>query len=169
MPTTVEARILAQLAEKGWRLATAESLTGGLLADAFVSVPGASAVFSGGVIAYDTAVKHSILGVDADLLAERGAVDPDVAIQMAVGARRALAVNERSTEVAISTTGVAGPDPADGHPVGTVFIGVSTPAGDSARRLDLAGTRAEIRHETVRRAVLVLADVLSTSLLPGNP
>lgn len=155
--TEQAAEVLALLAAKGWRLVTAESLTGGLLADAFVSVPGASAVFSGGVVSYDTAVKQSLLGVDGDLLARVGAVDPDVAIAMARGARRAVAIDGIEAEVGVSTTGVAGPDPADGQPVGTVFIGISSPHGDEVIPLALSGDRTNIRRGSVDAAVSALA------------
>ncbi|MGF0116411.1 CinA family protein [Promicromonospora sp. Marseille-Q5078] len=136
---------------RGWTLAAAESLTGGLVVATLVDVPGASAVVRGGVVAYATDVKASALGVDEDLLAERGPVDPDVARQMAVGVRRVVAA-----DVGLATTGVAGPDPQDGHPPGEVYVAVSTPAGDAVRRLDLAGDRGAVRAAAVR-AVLALA------------
>src|ERR1700729_3739333 len=105
------AEVLRRLTEAGQTLATAESLTGGLVAAALTSVPGASAAFRGGVVAYATDLKAAVLGVPDDLLQLRGAVDPDVAEAMAQGARARL-----GTTVGISTTGVAGPDPADGKP-----------------------------------------------------
>ncbi len=114
-------RVVRLLGERGLRLATAESLTGGLLAGAVTDVPGASRVFVGGVVAYATSLKHALLGVDADLLERVGAVDPDVAAQMADGVRRRL-----GADVGLATTGVAGPDPQDGHAPGTVFVGVAT-------------------------------------------
>lgn len=87
---TEAARVLALLAERGHTLAAAESLTGGLVAAELTGVPGASAVFRGSVTAYATTLKHELLGVDASLLAERGAVDPEVALQMAAGVRDRL-------------------------------------------------------------------------------
>ena len=143
----------------GIRIATAESLTGGLLAAAIVHVPGASQAFSGGVIAYDTALKASVLGVDEGLLAERGPVDPQVAEQMARGVRDACAVSGPAG-IGISTTGVAGPlpDPQTGQAAGTVWVGVSSAAGERAVSLgpSSAGTREAIRRETVRAALEVL-------------
>ncbi|MFK4730075.1 nicotinamide-nucleotide amidohydrolase family protein [Agromyces mediolanus] len=145
--------LVAALAARGLRLAVAESLTGGLLAAELIRIPGASAVVNGGVVAYATPLKHRLLGVDAGLLAAEGAVHPEVARQMARGARSALAVDGRDAELGIATTGVAGPDPQDGRAPGTVFLGVSSDAGDRAVELRLAGDRAAIRAETVRLAV----------------
>ncbi|MGW9451725.1 CinA family protein [Streptomyces sp. NPDC055632] len=125
---TEAARVLALLAERGQTLAVAESLTGGLVAAELTGVPGASASFRGSVTAYATALKHELLGVDAALLAERGAVDPEVASQMAAGVRARL-----GADWGIATTGVAGPEPQDGQPVGTVYVAVAGPAGETAR------------------------------------
>ncbi|GAB3604289.1 CinA family protein [Microbacterium aureliae] len=136
--------VLAALAERGWSVAVAESLTGGLLAGALTAVPGASAHVRGGVVAYATDVKQSVLGVAPDLLALRGAVDPEVARQMASGVRRVL-----GADVGLATTGVAGPDPQDGRPVGTVFVAVETPASAEVVELALSGTRERIRQDTV--------------------
>ncbi len=121
---TEAARVLALLAERGQTLAVAESLTGGLVAAELTGVPGASAAFRGSVTAYATALKHELLGVDGKLLAERGAVDPEVASQMAAGVRARL-----GADWGIATTGVAGPDPQDGQPVGTVYVAVAGPDG----------------------------------------
>lgn len=153
-------RVLAELARRGYTLSTAESLTGGLLADAFVSVPGASAVYIGGVVSYATSVKHSLLHVDAALLESRGAVDPDVALQMARGVRGAVSAEHR-VDVGVATTGVAGPDPADGHAVGTVYIAVSTPETEFVVPLQLSGTRASIRRQSVVSAVEAVARALA--------
>ncbi|WP_432088230.1 CinA family protein [Streptomyces sp. bgisy095] len=125
---TEAAGVLALLAERGQTLAVAESLTGGLVAAELTGVPGASASFRGSVTAYATALKHELLGVDAVLLAERGAVDPEVASQMAAGVRARL-----GADWGIATTGVAGPEPQDGQPVGTVYVAVAGPAGETAR------------------------------------
>ncbi|MDI1457603.1 CinA family protein, partial [Streptomyces sp. ATE26] len=105
------------LTVRGESLAVAESLTGGLVAAEITGVPGASKVFRGSVTAYATELKRELLGVDATLLAERGAVDPQVAGQMAAGVRKAL-----GADWGLATTGVAGPDPQDGQSVGTVFV-----------------------------------------------
>ena len=142
--------LLAALVARGWSLAVAESLTGGLVVAAVVDVPGASQVLRGGVVAYATDLKGTLLGVDPALLAARGAVDPDVARAMAVGVRARL-----GADVGIATTGVAGPDPQDGHPPGTVHVAVSTPERTDVRSLLLAGDRARVRAQAVE-AVLAL-------------
>ncbi|GAA2982535.1 MULTISPECIES: CinA family protein [Streptomyces] len=144
--TSVAAQVLRRLWERDETLAVAESLTGGLVAAELTGVPGASRSFRGSVTAYATALKREVLGVDAALLAERGAVDPDVAVAMAAGVRRAL-----GADWGISTTGVAGPEPQDGKPVGTVFVAVSGPGGvQKVVELRLNGGRADIRRESVR-------------------
>lgn len=156
------ARAIALMVERGLRIAVAESLTGGLLANALVSAPGASRAFSGGIVAYDTALKGSLLGVDADLLRERGPVDHDVARQMARGVREACAV-DGAADIGLSTTGVAGPDPdpQTGQPPGTVWIGLSFDGCDRAVQLPSErGPRDEIRHRTVEGALRLLLDAL---------
>lgn len=154
------AAVLAALEARGLHLAVAESLTGGLLAAEFVAVPGASRVFLGGVVAYHTGLKHSVLGVDASIINVHGAVHPDVAIQMAVRVREVLAVDGLPAQVGVATTGVAGPDPQDGHPAGTVFIAVAI--GGDARVVELAlrGDRNEIRRQVVVAAIGELAQRL---------
>jgi competence/damage-inducible protein CinA C-terminal domain len=142
------AEVVAALGERGLTIATAESLTGGLVADALVSIPGASAVYVGGVVAYATRLKAALLGVDADLLAREGAIHPLVAEQMAAGVRARL-----GADVGVATTGVAGPDPQDGHAPGEVWVGVATDAGVRSLRLDLGGDRAAVRRETVEAAL----------------
>jgi nicotinamide-nucleotide amidase len=124
-------------------------------------VPGASAVVSGGVVAYNTALKHSLLGVDADLLASRGAVDPDVVAAMAEGVRVACAVDGVPASVGLSTTGVAGPDPQGGKPVGTVFVGVSTASGTRVFGLTLGGSRNALRRRVVSESLVQLKKVLT--------
>jgi len=146
--------VLRALDARGWSIAAAESLTGGRVTATLVDVPGASAYVRGGIVAYATDLKSTALGVDADLLAARGAVDPAVAAQMAQGVRRVL-----RADVGLATTGVAGPDPQDGSPVGTVYIAVATPETVIVTELALAGTRDEIRSRTVE-SVLELALIL---------
>jgi nicotinamide-nucleotide amidase len=148
--------LLAVLRERGWTIGVAESLTGGLLVSALVDVPGASQSLRGGVVAYDTAIKASVLGVDADLLAEHGPVHPEVARQMALGVRRALAVDGVEADVGVATTGIAGPESPDGQPVGTVHIGVATPERTFTTSWVFAGGRAAIRDAAATQA---LADV----------
>lgn len=143
------AALVAVLTARGETVAVAESLTGGLVVATLVGVPGASVVVRGGVVAYATPVKHTVLGVSADLLAEHGAVDPEVARQMASGVRTALAVDGEPATWGISTTGVAGPDPQDGKPVGTVFVGIASASGAEAYELHLEGDREAIRQGTV--------------------
>ncbi|HEY9375387.1 CinA family protein [Streptomyces sp.] len=151
------ARVLGLLAERGGTLAVAESLTGGLVAAELTGVPGASKTFRGSVTAYATALKEQLLGVDGALLAERGAVDPEVALQMAAGVRVRL-----GADWGIATTGVAGPDPQDGQPVGTVYVAVVGPVGTGkVASLRLNGDRAEIRRESVRSVLELLGGELS--------
>ena len=164
------AEVVALAARLGVRIGVAESLTGGLLAAALVDVPGASRAFTGAVVAYDTALKASVLGVDANLLAAVGPVDRDVATQMAAGARRVCATApEVATEaggaadIGVATTGVAGPepDPQTGQPAGTVWLGISSALGERARLLDLAGeSRGEVRARTVEAALSLLHEEL---------
>ncbi|MFJ8650662.1 CinA family protein [Streptomyces sp. NPDC093546] len=155
------ARVLALLAQRNQTLAVAESLTGGMVAAELTSVPGASRSFRGSVTAYATALKQELLAVDGILLAERGAVDPDVALQMARGVRARL-----GADWGIATTGVAGPEPQDGQPVGTVFAAVcgppdGPPGAGKVVALRLNGDRAEIRRESVRSVLELLANELS--------
>jgi nicotinamide-nucleotide amidase len=152
--------IIAELTARGLTLAVAESLTGGLLTAEFVRPAGASLVLLGGVVAYSTELKHSLLGVDAALLAEHGAVHAEVARQMATRVREKLAVAGRPADIGISTTGVAGPDSQDGQPVGTVYLGLAIGDAVCTTRLDLSGDRAAIRSATVGHALDMLAEHL---------
>lgn len=161
-------------AELGVRLAVAESLTGGLVADALVSVPGSSHAFSGAIVAYDTCLKASLLGVDEQLLETHGPVHSEVAKQMARGVRQACAVPLSAGEdsvragLGVATTGVAGPDPdpQTGQAAGTVWVGVSSVRGERAVKLDLGGSRDEIRMATVAAA---LEELLEELRLISNP
>ncbi len=154
--------VVAALTARGETVAVAESLTGGLVVSELVGVPGASAVVRGGVVAYATPVKASVLGVSAALLASNGAVDPTVAEQMATGVRTALAVDGEPATWGISTTGVAGPDPQDGQPVGTVFVGIASAAGAEAFELHLDGDRQAIRQAAVSELLTRLHATLET-------
>jgi nicotinamide-nucleotide amidase len=148
------AQIVSALGERGQTLATAESLTGGMLGAAITAIPGASAVYRGGIVAYATELKMVLLGVPADLLAWHGPVHPDVARAMAAGVRDRLGATW-----GLATTGVAGPDPVDGLAPGTVHIAAS--AGmPSTRALALAGGRNEIRRDTVGEALKLLWELL---------
>ncbi len=150
------ARLIARLRETGRTIAAAESLTGGELTAELTRVPGASAVVVGGAVVYATALKHSLLGVDAELLAAEGPVHPRVAAELAEGVRERLAVDGRMVDVGVATTGVAGPDPQGGRPVGTVFVGIATESGTRVVELALTGDRARIRRTTVERAIAEL-------------
>ncbi|WP_327234182.1 nicotinamide-nucleotide amidohydrolase family protein [Streptomyces sp. NBC_01317] len=151
------ARVLALLEDRSATLAVAESLTGGLVAAELTSVPGASRSFRGSVTAYATDLKRDVLGVAAPLLAERGAVDPEVARQMAAGVRRVL-----GADWGAATTGVAGPEPQDGQPVGTVYVAVVGPIGPGkVVALRLNGDRADIRKESVVSVLGLLRSELS--------
>lgn len=157
MNATAAADVLEAMAVRGETLAVAESLTGGLVAAELTGVPGASRVLRGAVTAYATELKHTVLGVDGALLAERGAVDAEVARQMAGGVRRLL-----GADWGIATTGVAGPDQQDGQPVGTVYVAVAGPGGSArARLLRAAGDRAGIRRESVRGVLGMLREELA--------
>jgi nicotinamide-nucleotide amidase len=156
------AHALALLTERGWTLGLAESLTGGALADAFVRVPGASAALSGAIVAYATPLKSALLGVDPELLHREGPVHPEVARQMAAGARRTLAVEGRPADVGLATTGVAGPEPQGGRPPGTVFVGVAVGGVVRAVPGAFAGDRATVRAAAVGLALDVLLDVLAS-------
>ena len=156
------AKLIAALNAAGLKLAIAESLTGGLLSSTFVSVPGASNVLLGAIVAYQTSLKHELLGVASGLLENQGAVDPEVAAQMAGGVRAKLAAKTASDEarvIGIATTGVAGPDMQDGIPVGTVYIAISGPkVGDVVYGHQFEGSREEIRNATVQAAIGHLAE-----------
>lgn len=150
----------AALRERGQTVAVAESLTGGALGAALTAAPGASVTFRGGIVAYATELKAGLLDVDRDLLDRVGAVDPEVARQMASGARRRLGAT-----YAAATTGVAGPDPQDGRPPGEVHVAVAGPGGSTTRSLWLPGDRAAVRGATVRAALTLLMDAVT---VPGT-
>lgn len=152
----ISAEIISCARKLRLQLATAESLTAGLVGATLCDVPGASKAYRGGVISYSSDVKAQVLGVDTQLLGERGAVDAEVAMQMAEGAARVC-----EAQIGVSTTGVAGPEPLDGKPVGTVFVGVTTPAGRRFRELQCTGDRASIRQQSVQGALEFLLEELS--------
>ena len=143
------AALVALLAERNLTVSTAESCTGGLVASSIVDVPGASAVFPGGAITYAPSVKSALLGVQEDLIARRGVVSPDVAAAMAEGARKRF-----GTDLAVSVTGVAGPDGGTPEtPVGCVYIGVATVKKTVTFREDIPGDREEVRRGAAERAI----------------
>ncbi|MDR6861780.1 nicotinamide-nucleotide amidohydrolase family protein [Phycicoccus sp. 3266] len=160
-------QVVAALRAAGVTVGTAESLTGGLVCGALTDVPGASATVRGAVVAYATELKAAVLGVDAGLLARGGAVQPEVAEQMARGVRTVLGV-----DVGVATTGVAGPDPQDGQPVGTVFVAVADADRVLVRRLALSGDRAAVRAGSVAGALGLVAELLGAGPAgagAGNP
>ena len=150
MTSDLAAAVLDELRTRGLTLATAESLTGGGLGSLLTSVPGASAVYAGGVITYATRLKVELLKVPIEIIYGDGAVSAACARAMAAGVRSLL-----GADVGISTTGVAGPDRQEGKPAGTVFVAVADARGQAVRSLDLAGDRDAVRGATVE-AVLEL-------------
>lgn len=169
-------RLASQTAELGKLLieaqltvAIAESLTGGALAAELVRVPGISASFMGGIVAYQLPLKHRLLGVDQELLDREGAVHPDVAVQMARGVRRACQVGEDEVDLGLATTGVAGPGDEDGVEPGIVYVGISSIWGERPIALDFRslvraedplGSRQRIRTATVEAAIFDLVEFL---------
>jgi nicotinamide-nucleotide amidase len=151
----VTADLVARLRRLGQTVATAESLTAGLVAAELTSVPGSSAVLRGGLIVYATELKAELAGVDRQLLAEHGAVHPDVAAQLAEGARERCGATW-----GLGLTGVAGPDPQDGVQPGTVYIAVAGPPGVEVRRLGLSGDRQDVRTGSVAAVLELLRDCL---------
>jgi nicotinamide-nucleotide amidase len=144
--------VVRLVAARGETFATAESLTGGLVAATVVEIPGVSAVFRGGLVVYATDLKHALAGVPEDLLAERGPVDPDVALALAAGARQRC-----GADWGLATTGVAGPDPQDGIAPGTVYVAVESVFGGEVLKLQLEGDRATVRTESVTRVLALFA------------
>ncbi|WP_037254995.1 CinA family protein [Kibdelosporangium aridum] len=145
--------LIASLKDRGETVATAESLTAGLVTAALTTVPGSSAVVRGGFVVYATDLKWGLAGVDPELLAARGAVDPEVAVQLATGAR-----DRCGATWGIGLTGVAGPDPQDGVAPGTVHLGVAGPTGANVATITVAGDRHEVRAASVRKAVDLLVE-----------
>jgi nicotinamide-nucleotide amidase len=162
-PTTA-ADLVARLRAAGKTVAVAESLTGGLVAAALTDIPGASVVVRGGVLAYATDVKAHVLGVNEVLLAQVGAVDADVAEQMASGVRSLMGAT-----YGLATTGVAGPDRVDGKPVGTVYVAVVGPGSSRVKALSLSGDRGDIRADSVLAALTLLAEELGAQVREDPP
>jgi nicotinamide-nucleotide amidase len=141
--------VVRLLAQKRRSLAVAEGVTGGLVAERLTEVPGASAWFRGGVIAYDNRLKVELLGVPQALLDEKGAASPEVAEALAVGCRTRL-----RSDLAVSTVGVAGPnDLGPERPVGLVYVGLAWEGGASALKFSWTGTRSEVRRRTAKLAL----------------
>ena len=168
-PMAATGELADMLVRSGISVATAESLTGGALAAELVRVPGISTIYNGGVVAYSYDVKSNLLGVERDLLLTRGAVNDEVALQMARGVREACRVEDVPADVGVATTGVAGPEPSDGEPAGIVYVGLATLWGERAFRLDFTslvraddpvGSRQRIRFATVEAAIYQLTEYL---------
>ena len=160
----LEQVVLGGLRERGLTLGTAESCTGGLIAKRITDVPGSASVFMGGVVSYHCEVKAGVLGVSQALLDEKGAVCAEVAKEMAQGARKVL-----GCDVAVSATGVAGPDPDDrGNPVGLVFTALATPDGVWVKELNLASQSAR-RDRTRNLAANHALDMVRRWLAGLNP
>lgn len=158
--TSLAETVFRLLRERGLTIASAESLTGGLFAERLTDLPGASAVFAGGVVSYTNAVKQGLLGVPADVLSREGAVSAVCAEEMAANIRRLT-----GADLAVSFTGVAGPTRSEGKEVGTVYIGLADAAGCEATLYRFAGNREAIR----RRSVLTGFDLIRRRLLGLSP
>ncbi len=174
--------VISLLRQRRETLATAESLTGGLLAAALTDVAGSSAVIRGGIIAYASEVKLDVLTVDADLLSRHGAVSAEVAVEMATRAADMFA-----SSWAVSTTGVAGPGRQDGQPVGAAYVAVAGPiremsavsrgqpasaldgagVGVEGMKLALTGSRTQIRVSTVVHALEILRNRIVAAAQDG--
>lgn len=143
-------------------IALAESLTGGLLCAELVAVPGASVVVNGAVVAYNTAIKNQLLGVDASLIAIYGTVHADVAAHMATGVRDVLGVGEQQATYGLATTGVAGPESHEGKAPGTVFIGFAATNFVETRHFQFEGDRKAVREQAVHAALECLYEHLTS-------
>lgn len=147
--------LVRAMSGSGRTMATAESLTAGLLAATVAGVPGASAVLRGGLIVYATDLKAGLAGVPDGVLREHGPVSAETALWLARGAR-----DRCGADWGVGLTGVAGPTEQDGHPVGTVFLGLAAAGSSKVVRLRLTGTRWEIRRAAVQEAVSALSAAL---------
>ena len=163
--SSLEEVVFSLLKEKNMTIGVAESCTGGLMAKRLTALSGVSAVFNGGIVSYTNEVKHNVLGVPAELLEEHGAVSAPVAAAMAEGARRVL-----NCDIALSSTGVAGPNKDDrGNEVGTMFVAIATPEGTYVRPLKLPNRpmRERLRTQTASNAFDLARRYLSH--LPYEP
>jgi nicotinamide-nucleotide amidase len=156
MTASLAERVHETLLARGETVATAESLTAGLVGAALTTTPGSSATYRGGLIVYATDLKASLAGVPAELLAARGAVDPDVAAALAAGVRERLGAGW-----GLGLTGVAGPDSQDGMPVGTLFVAVADGIEQpTVSRSVLTGDRGAVRLSAVDVALTLFLDRL---------
>lgn len=149
------------LIQHGLFIAAAESLTAGLLSAELATEPGASGFLLGGVICYQDEVKVNLLKVDPQLIATQSAIDPEVAISLAINVRDKFALEcakDIESVIGVSTTGIAGPDPVGKNAAGTVFLGISSSIGSRSVALKLLGNRSEIRAATVACALTEIED-----------
>lgn len=151
-------RIVAEAVAGQLTVATAESLTAGMVCSELASIPGASGMLMGAVVAYQNSVKESVLGVSSELLSRAGSVDPEVARRMAQGVRRLTGAS-----LGVSTTGVAGPEPHDGQPVGTVYIGLADEYGAWCAQYSFLGNRSAIRRQAAAHALLELQQAIDAA------
>ena len=162
MTSAIAREVVSRLADRGETLATAESLTGGLIGSLITEVPGASANYVGGAITYATGLKATLAGVPRGVLDANGPVAESTARAMADGIAARC-----DADWGLAVTGVAGPEPQDGHPVGEVYVAVAyRPAGVvRSRQLALTGDRATIRGHTAHQGLRLLADALSAQAI----
>lgn len=151
------AGVVAALRQRSESVAMAESLTGGSLCSALVAIAGSSEVVRGGIVAYAPDLKTALLGVPAELIDRVGTVSAETAAAMAHGGRRRLA-----STYGLATTGVAGPEPVEGKPVGLVFCACAGPRGVRVRRLELSGDRTAVRTAAVAAGLALLGEWLRT-------
>ena len=161
MDNQLEMRIGKILGERKQSLVTAESCTGGLIASRITDVPGSSVYFLGGIVAYSYEVKASLLGVSWDTLNNNGAVSRETVIEMACGARKVL-----GADIAVSVSGIAGPGGGTlAKPVGTVWVGLSTPSGEEARHFVWDGDRVRNKYLSSEAALQFVLDYLEGKVL----
>lgn len=146
--------IIETLRQRNETLSTAESLTAGAVSSALVTIAGASDVFVGGITAYRDEIKISHLDIDPALIAKHSSISEQCAVEMAKGAMKSF-----GTTWAISTTGVAGPNPLDGHPVGAVWVAIEGPVSQTIE-LALSGERESVRNATTASAIATFARIL---------
>jgi PncC family amidohydrolase len=155
--------VAAELDGRGYRLAVAESCTGGGLAAAITDLPGVSSFFEGGIVSYSNAVKEVLLGVPAEVLARHGAVSEPTARAMAEGVRQRI-----RADVGVGITGVAGPDGGTpSKPVGLVHLAVATPHGTRSRHDVWPGDRRKVRASSVQAALFLILEALKDC--PAEP
>jgi PncC family amidohydrolase len=152
-PVDPATRLLDRLRGEGRTLATAESLTGGLVGASLTAVPGSSDVYLGGVVSYAISIKTAVLSVPEAIIEDHGVVSEECAVAMAEGARALT-----GADLAVATTGVAGPGPQDGVAPGTVWIAVASGTDHAATLLELSGDRGDVRRDAAAAALQLALD-----------